>query len=871
MAAITSAQSGNWSATSTWVGGVVPGNGDTVTLNHAVTVDVDTTVGTSPAAGTVVLEVASGGGGITISGGVTLKIRGDFHNFGAFELLAGAVLEFDSSQSVDPANTSYEFRYAKIGSTTTIKISGTPENRCQIRSNPGGKNAFVNSISFALIFWDEANCDWYRMGGSGTYAVYIRMGTHAVGKYVKVNGTTYDSFDKSVYVLANDPSNANTDIEFDRLWFRNGNPPVYDFYPSVYPSLTAKRKLTNSWFEKQLSFSSAYGVDSWDLSGSIFSKINFNAPTYVAAAAGASNCTIIDTTGSSGPIGLGVNNDVDFEDLLVVTHVAALTHQEGIINGAGFSINGCVWDGGGQVPEAPILTSPSVNTTSAHHDVDIKNVLALPNPKGSGIGMICEMKGSKYTRVTMENVTAAAGASDYEWGLIKSSWGSNSRGFAGHIVSVKNILFWNPSGNDSDLAFIIDNVRTEAVRTGTAGASSTTTVLYSNQLLTGVSSGEGSYYVKMTSGPDAGLMRAVSANDATTVTVAEAFPNSMANYTYELFPLDQVTSCDYNAFLDIEADGSIYDSSNVLSRSSVTGYTGIAQTNPAAIGAHDISLSSLAFVDPSRNIYRWATAESGLGRPTSAAWETSTSYGIGDSVSRAVSGFYAGDTLNYRCIKPHTSSSSDAPGGFDSANWRTYWVPEGLYLIIQAKLQRSGYVEAATQANFLSWVRAGWSPLSATLLNAGYDGGYIGAVQPVNPDSTAPVLSSLFAVATGTTTATLTVTTDEASGDAFVLLDSSPTATEDAILAGLSQSVTVTGEQEIYVTALDHNTTYYAHVLHRDAAGNVSNILDSEPFRTLDLSITLDFPDAAPCSLLGYQVWSKLTVTDEEIAALWEA
>jgi hypothetical protein len=43
MATITSAAATNWNLTSTWVGAVVPVNGDTVILNHAVIINVDIT------------------------------------------------------------------------------------------------------------------------------------------------------------------------------------------------------------------------------------------------------------------------------------------------------------------------------------------------------------------------------------------------------------------------------------------------------------------------------------------------------------------------------------------------------------------------------------------------------------------------------------------------------------------------------------------------------------------------------------------------------------------------------------------------------------------------------------------------------------
>jgi hypothetical protein len=107
------------------------------------------------------------------------------------------------------------------------------------------------------------------------------------------------------------------------------------------------------------------------------------------------------------------------------------------------------------------------------------------------------------------------------------------------------------------------------------------------------------------------------------------------------------------------------------------------------------------------------------------------------------------------------------------------------------------------------------------------------------PDTTAPILTLPTGTTTGATTASGTVTTDEANGTLYAVVTTSATPPSAVdIRAGTgatystSQAVSATGVQNVAATGLTAETTYYWHFLHDDAAANASNIVTSASFTT---------------------------------------
>lgn len=98
-----------------------------------------------------------------------------------------------------------------------------------------------------------------------------------------------------------------------------------------------------------------------------------------------------------------------------------------------------------------------------------------------------------------------------------------------------------------------------------------------------------------------------------------------------------------------------------------------------------------------------------------------------------------------------------------------------------------------------------------------------------NPsDGTPPTLTVPTGQKEGSFSGSGTVVTNEDNGDLYYWATTNSTETQAAILANnVKKSVTATGEQGVTFSGLSANTTYYAHYVHKDAAGNDSTEVHS--------------------------------------------
>jgi hypothetical protein len=179
---IWSAQAGNTSDTATWVGGVVPANGNPVTINHALTADANLTIGDSPAENGTTRALLFGRpvASLLLNDDIVLTVRGDLQMNGnttkrdQITMSPGSVIEIDASQATDPTNQHYRWITGTANfAAAKIKVNGTKAKPCTIRSNASGGNFYYTTLGFVGVSAFEGDFLLQQRVGTASQFAYL--------------------------------------------------------------------------------------------------------------------------------------------------------------------------------------------------------------------------------------------------------------------------------------------------------------------------------------------------------------------------------------------------------------------------------------------------------------------------------------------------------------------------------------------------------------------------------------------------------------------------------------------------------------------------------------------------------------------------
>jgi hypothetical protein len=686
---ITAANSGLWAVASTWVGGAVPGNGDTANIPDGlrVTVNDTRTIGTSGPNLTVAVTL-NNSGQLLISQGGVLIARGDIvytpagcGNTGqAVIMQGGSTLEFDSSASAAPSATRYTFGPTGPAGCRIFYSGGTAQLRNNIRSNPAGGagmfsmrgttgngGSFIASYTDFLRIGDSSNPGWqiaYEYSGNHyiqwdvTNSTFTNCGTIASTNYVGIDDSGTFRHSYNVHSTSASP-------EIFTQWITITNPGngLREIRNNVFDvSMTRSQFYMggfNVWSNYFADATATGGSIAWkSFQGNIIRYTNWwaqqNRMTSVLGDL-RDNYIFVDSDGGN-PKPIIMNSAIQSNLQAVIFGQAG--------NGmAGVNDSGELWY--------------NYNPTNPGTQYGIYNSIVLPNMAGHGSLELGSITAAFLNLVAVaEHNTWFGGQAGITqqgvWGFPAIQLGEGGNGAAGMVGSFRSNIIWNPQ-------LQVDS--------------------------TGAAHDYRSSFFKLA---------------------------DLSNSPTPIVDYCTPANCDYNTGYG-----------HTLTDTAKPQYTfqtkGYAARFSAPPGDHDVDVDP-QFVDFQRTLELFDSKYLGY-KPST--WSSSVTYKTGDFVSWSRPDVYWSLSVNYRYMNAgQCAGANPEPGA--GLNWRDCWEWASLYHIREAIAVKKTVDDQPIGAHgddmimtLLSWIRAGYSPTNTSLAGAAHDGTDIGAVPVSFPAPTA--------------------------------------------------------------------------------------------------------------------------------------
>lgn len=454
---------GSWSAGSTWVGGVAPGNGDTVICNSAATINVDTPVivGISPAAGGTAALTATAGCVINIT--ASLTSRGDTKISGngtRLNILCPGSFIFDASQAAVPSTALYLLSVGAVDNQTqrivvTGAASGNAEDCTAITSitTGGAANGRIDSGGFRQGgLMTGSNFKMSNLGDTSHASILFWPADSNNGNNLVTFFLKHVICDSCGPPANNNAAGAGAQVTLDGLSFTN---PLGQWesmgvalFGGTNPSAPNGAgggfyKIINGVYHESLQFQAndmtiennifdpKTSVGIWGFLNVTDSPRSFNG-----------NMTVSNTFGQGATAEYSMSNlyTVALSGIVTDPHfLLANVHRSSFIEGqicdyAGTATSGhCII--GGSTPASPITL------TVAHQ-------IKLPNGNGGSAGNPSSWLGGDNQTIIHNHNTSHLGSTANESGIL---YAHIYAGHAGMLRSFRDNLFWDTSARGTKI------------------------------------------------------------------------------------------------------------------------------------------------------------------------------------------------------------------------------------------------------------------------------------------------------------------------------------------------------------------------------------------------------------------------------------